>query len=66
MKESRMSMLERDAPQVAPKCPYCNSGRRPNAVQQEHDGTTVLVLHCASCGAILAAADYRPHYPSHT
>jgi hypothetical protein len=58
-----MSTLERDASQVAPKCPYCNSGRRPSAVQQEYDGTTVLVLHCPSCGAILAAADFRPHYP---
>ena len=48
---------------VTPKCPYCGSLELPAHVQQEHDVTTVLVLYCASCGSILAAADYAPHYP---
>lgn len=48
---------------VAPKCPYCGSIDLPAHVQQEHDVTTLLVLYCASCGAILGAADYSPHYP---
>jgi hypothetical protein len=29
---------------------------------QQYDVTTVLVLYCGSCGAILAAADYSPSY----
>lgn len=48
---------------VTPKCPHCGSIELPAHVQQEHDVTTVLVLYCASCGSILAAADYSPHYP---
>jgi hypothetical protein len=32
-------------------------------MQQDHDVTKILVLYCASCGSILAAADFQPHYP---
>jgi hypothetical protein len=48
---------------ATPRCPHCGSIKLPAHVQQEHDGTTVLVLFCETCGAILAAADYAPHYP---
>jgi uncharacterized Zn finger protein len=48
---------------ATPKCPHCGSIELPEHVQQEHDVTTVLVLYCANCGSILAAADYFPHYP---
>jgi uncharacterized Zn finger protein len=48
---------------VIPKCPYCESTEPLESVVQEHDETTVLVLFCASCGSILAAADFEPHYP---
>jgi uncharacterized Zn finger protein len=46
---------------VTPKCPYCGSTEKPTSVAQEHNLTTVLVLYCASCGSILAAADFSPH-----
>jgi phage FluMu protein Com len=48
---------------VIPKCPYCNSTDQPKSMQQDHDVTKILVLYCASCGSILAAADFQPHYP---
>jgi uncharacterized Zn finger protein len=48
---------------VTPKCPYCDSTDAPKSVRQEHDQTTVLVLYCASCGSILAAADLSSHFP---
>ncbi len=47
---------------VTAKCGYCGSDERPNSVMQEHDVATLVVLYCASCGAILAAADYNPRY----
>jgi uncharacterized Zn finger protein len=46
---------------ITPKCPYCDSTEPLESVVQEHDETTVLVLFCASCGSILAAADFDPH-----
>jgi uncharacterized Zn finger protein len=46
---------------VIPKCPHCGSTEPLESVAQEHDETTVLVLFCASCGSILAAADFEPH-----
>jgi phage FluMu protein Com len=47
---------------VKPKCPYCNSTEQPKSVTQDHHVTTVLLLYCAACGSILAAADFHPHY----
>lgn len=47
---------------AAPRCPYCNSTEQPKSVTQDYDVTTILVLYCGSCGAILAAADYSPSY----
>jgi hypothetical protein len=32
-------------------------------MEQDHRGTTLLVLYCAACGSILAAADLHPNYP---
>jgi uncharacterized Zn finger protein len=46
-----------------PKCPYCDSTEQPMSVAQDHGETTVLVLFCGSCGSILAAADFNPHFP---
>jgi hypothetical protein len=48
---------------VTPKCPHCNSTDKPKSVKQDHDLTSVLLLYCASCGSILAAADLRPGFP---
>ena len=49
---------------VSPKCPSCGAIERPLSVEQEHHRTTLLVLYCAVCGSILAAADLHPNYPT--
>lgn len=48
---------------ATPKCPYCGSTDPLASVEQEHHRTTVLILYCSSCGAIVAAADLSAHYP---
>lgn len=48
---------------ATPKCPHCGSTEPLASVDQEHQGTAVLVLYCSSCGAIVAAADVSVHYP---
>lgn len=41
---------------VIPKCPHCGSTEQPQATEQDHRATTVLVLYCSSCGSILEAS----------
>jgi uncharacterized Zn finger protein len=47
---------------VTPKCPHCESTDQPKTVRKELEGATALILYCASCGSILAAADVQPQY----
>ena len=48
---------------ATPKCPHCGSTEPLATVEQEHQVTTLLVLYCSSCGAILGAANRLPHLP---
>ena len=47
---------------MTPQCPPCGSTEQPTSVLQEFDETRLVVLYSGSCGVILAAAGYGPHY----